>query len=169
MGGFSKGQAGIVLSLAIPVLVGIVCLTADTAAVYRERAKLQTIADSAVLLGAAYLPANPADARIVALRYVEQKGASARIEIIYDQVSADRRSLRMMVRHEVDCSLGRLLGLEHDVVVAKAVAEIKPLGRAVSPIKARPGIGNQRASARMLTLTRDGPPTESFSARPSEG
>jgi hypothetical protein len=134
MRGFSKGQAAIALSLAIPALMAGICLCADSWVVWNQRAQLQGTVRSAVLLGVAYLPANPAKAERVASLYAGRcKGVSACPEITFERVSADRRSLTLVVRRKARYFFGWLPGSGRDVVVAKATAVIGQLGRVAEP------------------------------------
>ncbi len=115
---FARGQAAVALSLALPVLVGAALLGCDSAIVYRQRIELQATADRAVLLGAAYLPRDPAKAADAAQKYARH----ADVSVIYDQVSSDRRSLTMVVRRRIHYILGRKRA--DDVVIASATARI---------------------------------------------
>ncbi len=167
-----KGQGAIVVTLAIPIVLGAVCLGADCARVYREWMELQATADSAVLLGAAYLPANPVKARSIALQYAERKGLDAHTDVIDDRVSADHRSLTMTVRRKVHYAFEGLLGVSHDVITARAAAEIKVFAPVTSPVPASPETGPRPSPARMtddMSLSRVGFGMRSLRARTSNG
>lgn len=132
---FPKGQATIALSLAIPFLTAGICLSVDSWLVWEQQTQLQGTVYSAVILGIAYLPTNPAEAERIALRYAGRcNGFSSCPKIIFERVSVDRRSLRLVVRRKARYFLGGLPGSGHDVVVAKATAAIRPAGRVVRPL-----------------------------------
>src|ERR1700730_4969578 len=119
-----KGQAAIALSLAIPVMVGAACLAADMLALYRGFARLQGAADTAVLAGAMYLPANPTLARSAALASAQMNGIS-KSEIVYSHPASDGRSITMVIERSVPYHFARLLGLSQSLVTVKAVAGIR--------------------------------------------
>lgn len=120
---FSRGQAAIALSLAVPMMVGFACIGADMWSLYLSSARLQRAADAAVLSGAIYLPANPALARSAA-RIKAQMNGIRESEIVYDRSAPDDRSLTMVVERNVPYRFARLFGLSQSLLIVKAVAGI---------------------------------------------
>ena len=123
---FSRGQASIALSLAIPVMVGAACIGADMWALYLSSTRLQQAADAAVLSGAVYLPANPALAQITAQSNAQMNGIHEN-EIVYNHSACDGRSITMVVQRNVPYRFARLFGLSESLVTVKSTAGTKLL------------------------------------------
>jgi Flp pilus assembly protein TadG len=166
MRGLSKGQAAIALSLAIPALVAGVCLSADIWSVCQQRAELQETAYSAVLLGAAYLPADPATAESVASRYVtEHKDVGARTKVTYERVSRDRQTLTLIVERKAGYVFGGLLGTQRDAIVARARATIRPVRLVAPPVRVCPAKNELPSGSSWTTLSRSGLSVRNLLAR----
>lgn len=157
MRGLSKGQAAIALSLVIPALVAGVCLSADVWVVCQQRAQLQETAYSAVLLGVAYLPADPARAESVASRYVtEHKAVGMRTRVTYERVSRDHQTLILIVERKAGYVFGGLFGTQRDAIVASARATIRPAGLAIPLVRGRPAKNELQSGSSWTTLSRNG-------------
>jgi hypothetical protein len=122
---FLRGQAAIALSLAIPMMVGAACIGTDMWALYRSSVRLQRAADTAVLTGAAYLPANPSLAQSAARSKAQTNGIRAS-EIVYNRPASDGRSITMVVARRVPYRFARLFGLAQSLVTVEAVARATP-------------------------------------------
>jgi hypothetical protein len=132
---FLPGQAALALTLAAPMVLGAVCIGADMQAVYSSSVHLQKTANSAVLSGAVYLPADPALAESAARSRAQIDGISED-EIIYDRPAADARSITMIIERKVPYPFLRLFCRHQGLVTVKAVAGIRPFqsGSGVLPI-----------------------------------
>jgi len=118
---FQGGQTALALSMALPVMVGAARIGADSWALHLSAVRLQTLADEAVLTGAAYLPANPLIAERAALTKALMTGIGEN-EIVYNRPAADSRSITMVVERNVPYRFTRLFGLSQGQVIVKAVA-----------------------------------------------
>ena len=127
---FLRGQAPIVLSLAIPAIVGAVCLGGDMLALYLGAARLQRVADAAVLAGAAYLPANPALAQRAAQNTAQINGVDVG-EIVYNHPGPDSRSITIVIERHVPYHYARVLGLSQSLVTVRAMAGVNASRSAV--------------------------------------
>ena len=118
---FERGQAGLALSIALPVAVGAACVGADSWALRRSSVRLQALADGAVLTGAAYLPGNRTVAERVALTKALTSGIGEN-EIVYIRPAEDGSSITTVVERNVPYHFTRLFGLSQGRVIVKAVA-----------------------------------------------
>lgn len=106
-----RGQSMIVITLALPVLVGIISLATDVGDFYLNRTRMQTATDAAVLSGANYLPAYQSQAISTAQSYAASNGIQSG-EIQSTTVSSDGNSITMSVARTVTCYFCSVLGLE---------------------------------------------------------
>ncbi|HZO81672.1 MAG TPA: hypothetical protein VFB33_08240 [Candidatus Binataceae bacterium] len=140
----TKGHSTIAITLALPLIVGAVSLGGASASVYRQRIALQEVADGAVLLGVAYLPHDPANAAKLALRYATFREPKSRV--VYEQVSADRRSLTIVMKRKIHYVFGDLSRTHTDFVTARATATIRK-SRGIAVPAAPPSITAKPASS----------------------
>jgi len=124
-----KGQSIVMLSLALPALLGCVSLAVDIANLYFNWAKLRSAADAAVLAGAGYLPAYPDKAKSVAATYAQTNGVKSS-EIVSTTVAEDNKSLSMTLSRTVPYSFARVLGLISAPVKVTAVAGVQSVNEA---------------------------------------
>ncbi len=115
-----RAQTALALSLAIPMIVGALCVGTDTWTLYTCSFQLRRATYAAVMSGARYLPANPVLAERTMVKVAELNGIQAS-EILYSRPEADGESITMVVVRRVPYRFARLLGLSQNLTV-KAVA-----------------------------------------------
>ncbi len=71
-----RGQAIVLMVLALVVIVGMAALVLDVGAWFRTKRRLQGTADAAALAGAQLLPKDPSGAKSMAQNYADQNGGS---------------------------------------------------------------------------------------------
>jgi Flp pilus assembly protein TadG len=71
-----RGQAIVLMVLALVVLIGMAALVLDVGAWFRTKRRLQGTADAAALAGAQQLPNDPSAAKSMAQNYADQNGGS---------------------------------------------------------------------------------------------
>ena len=118
-----RGQAAIILTLAIPALIAAVAFGTDIAVLYMNWTQLQKSTDSAVMAGAIYLPSQPAVAISAARRYAQVRGIRDD-EIVRTQVGADGTTLSMTVTRKVNLCTG-FLGMGQGNVAANSTAVVR--------------------------------------------
>ena len=117
----SRGQTVVIISLALPALLGAIALGTDVTVFYFHWVQLQKAADSAVLAGANFLPDNPSQALTTANQLAENNGIKAS-EIVSTTVAADDSSISITLRRTVPYFLARVLGLTTGFVTTAATA-----------------------------------------------
>lgn len=117
-----RAQTALALSLAIPMIVGALCVGTDTWTLYSCSSQLRRATYAAVMSGVRYLPTNPALAERTMVKVAELNGIRAS-EILYSRPEADGESITMVVVRRVPYRFGRLLGLSQNVTI-KAVAHV---------------------------------------------
>ncbi|MBI3979526.1 MAG: Tad domain-containing protein [Chloroflexi bacterium] len=107
-----RGQALVLVTLMIVVLLGFAGLTLDSGVAYWNRRMLQNAVDGAALAGARALPKYPDVAIATAYDYAGQNGVpSAEIESVeVFKLFNDDDAIRVRARRQVPNSLMRLLG-----------------------------------------------------------
>jgi Flp pilus assembly protein TadG len=120
------GQALILFTLAMTVLLGFVAMTVDVGQYMYSRTQMQNAADSAALAGAAELPASPANAISEATTFAIQNGLK----------NSDIQSITVSTTHSTNDTItvklntpfywnfAQVLGLLHTTVVAQAAAAV---------------------------------------------
>lgn len=123
-----KGQAVVIVALAMVALLGFTALAVDGGALYLERRNMVTAADAAALAGAKELylsDNNTAKAVAEAKKYAEANGAAITDEIEVVDVDYNGETVKgvsVNVGRNVDYTFGRVLGLDNTDVMAKATA-----------------------------------------------
>lgn len=120
---FFRGQVAIMLTLVIPALIALIGFGTDLGVLYFNWLQLQRGADGAVLAGATYLPANPQLALHAADSYADVQGIRAN-EIVWAQISSDRRSISIKLSRSVPHFFARFLGVPDARVVASSTADL---------------------------------------------
>jgi Flp pilus assembly protein TadG len=69
-----RGQAIVLMVLALVVLLGMSAMVLDVGSWFRDQRRLQGTADAAALAGAQQLPGSPSGAQTMALNYANQNG-----------------------------------------------------------------------------------------------
>jgi Flp pilus assembly protein TadG len=131
----SRGQAGVIMTLAMVTLLGVTALGADVAVLYFNWVQLQKGADAAALAGANYLTGDSStdSNRVVAAtnNYAQLNGIQQG-EIVSTSVASDHKSVTIVVFRNVPYFFARVLGLTTGRVAARATAGIngtaKPIG-----------------------------------------
>jgi Flp pilus assembly protein TadG len=131
---YRRGQAAIIMILAIPALIAAVAFGTDITVLYMNWTQLQKSTDSAVTAGAAYLPSEPAAAISMARRCARLRGIR-NDEIATTQVGADGTTISMTVTRKVSL-LTRFLGVGQGKVAAHSTAVVR-LGQSGSDLKVR--------------------------------
>jgi len=126
---FSRGQAAVILAVALPALLGSVAMGTDVAVLYYNWSILRKAVDAAVLAGAADLPNNPSGAATSARSFATQNGVRAS-DTVSVSVSGNDKSITMTATRTVPYYFGRVLGLKTTPVSATATAQIEPVGAA---------------------------------------
>ena len=120
--GHSGGQLAVILTLAIPALIGAIAFGTDIAVLYMNWTQLQKSTDTAVMAGAVYLPADPAVAISTARSYARVCGIR-NDEIVATEVGSDRSTISMTVTRKVTL-VTRFLGLGNGNIAANSTAAI---------------------------------------------
>lgn len=130
-----RAQIVVVLAVTLPLLIGMISVTADVGLLYFNWHLLQSAADCAAVAGAEYLPSNPGLAILTANAYASKNGVLA-LEISSTTVSADSTSLNILVHRTVPYTFASLLGFVSGTVSARATAQIQTIGKTtgVTPI-----------------------------------
>ncbi len=79
-----KGQALVVLVMALGVLMGIMALVIDGGMAFQQRRSLQNAVDAAALAGARELPADPALAEVNARTWAASNGITEADELVVE-------------------------------------------------------------------------------------
>jgi uncharacterized membrane protein len=144
-----RGQMAVILTLAIPALIGAIAFGTDIAVLYMNRAQLQKSTDTAVMAGAVYLPSDPAVAISTARSYARICGIR-NDEIVATLVGPDRSTISMTVTRKVSL-ITRFLGLGQGNIAANSTAIVHsiPTGNGVKthPLSASCGGSDRMAAA----------------------
>jgi len=108
--GGARGQSLVIVTLALPVLIGGLALVFDIGDLYVTRVLLQTSSDAAVLAGGNYLPSYPDQAISTARDYAMNNGIAA-AEIQSISVSPDSKAVMISVSRQVPCYFCAALGV----------------------------------------------------------
>jgi Putative Flp pilus-assembly TadE/G-like len=125
MSGRSRGQVLVIMTIALPVVLGVMALCTDVAVMYWNWEQLQRAADSAVLAGATFLPTNPDLAKTTAVLYAENNGIqSGEIDPNYPQVSNGNADISIRLIRTVPYYFGKVIGLTSASISANASAGV---------------------------------------------
>lgn len=124
---YRRGQAAVILTLAVPAIIAAVAFGTDIAVLYVNWAQLQKSTDTAVMAGAVYLPSNPRIALDTARSYAHTCGIR-NDEIVAAQVGPDHTTISMTVTRRVSL-VTRFFGLGQGNVAANSIATV----HAISP------------------------------------
>jgi hypothetical protein len=160
----TRGQIIVVISIAIPVLIGAMALCVDVMMFYWHWANLQKAADAAALAGAHYLPNDPETATAEAVNYAGFN-AVPESEIVSITVAPDNRSIRVVLERMVPYYFGRVLGLLDGLVRVAATAAVQNVhgARGLVPLGVNCPSGNpdecnlQKGVEHTLKLDMEGP------------
>jgi len=108
--------------MAGAVLLGMMGLSVDVGLAYTTKAKLNAVADAAVLAGAQELPGNPVRAREIAVTYAVANGVKA--EQVSTEVSSDNHRLTVRAEEDIKFFFGAFLNRKEGKIAASAQAQI---------------------------------------------
>lgn len=139
-----SGQIAVMVTLALPILLGMMSLCTDVAAAYSNWAVLRKAADSAALAGAGYLmdvpfaSANaacgyPTDAQNAACTYAIANNVQAS-EIQSITVANDSKSITLVLQRSVPAFFARVVGFNSFPISVTATAGLQPVGSAGNTI-----------------------------------
>ena len=143
------------LTVLIPVLLGVVAMGVDITVFYWTWSRVQSAADSAVLAGAASLPDSPSLALAAATTYAESNGMIAS-EITSLTVAANDLSISITLTRVVPYYFGRVLGVVSSPVVASATANLFNSGSASGALPIGLSIQTTYSFAQSITLHQGG-------------
>jgi putative Flp pilus-assembly TadE/G-like protein len=128
--GFRRGQIGVVMTLVMGTLIGVIGLGADFGVLTFQWGQLRKAADSAALAGASELTGNPAttDNGLVtaaATKYATLNGIQ-KSEIVSITPAADAKSVSVVLTRNVPYYFFKLLGLSSGNVSVQASSAIQP-------------------------------------------
>jgi uncharacterized membrane protein len=121
---YRRGQIAVILTLAIPALIGAIAFGTDIAVLYVNWTQLQKGTDTAVMAGAVYLPSDPAVAISTARSYARICGIR-NDEIVATQIGPDRSTISMTVTRKVNL-VTRFLGMGQGNIAANSTAIVHP-------------------------------------------
>src|SRR6267378_5913033 len=116
-----RGQMLVILTILIPVLLGVVAMAVDISTFDWTWSRMQSAADAAALAGASNLPTSPSRAISTASAYAVTDGMLAG-EVSTPIVAADNLSISITLTRSVPYYFGRVLGLTASPVVVTATA-----------------------------------------------
>jgi hypothetical protein len=129
--GLSKGQIAVIMTLCLPVLIGIIGFGADFGVLYFNWVQLQKAADAAALAGASQLTGDTAtttNSSVVntGTQYAHLNGVTQSADTILVSPANDDKSVSVYVSRQVPYYFLEVLGLKKGKVTAKATAGILP-------------------------------------------
>ncbi len=119
---YRRGQTGVILTLVVPALIAAIAFGTDLAVLYMNWSRLQAGTDTAVMVGASYLPGNPAAAIRTAKDYARICGITS-AEIVATEIGTDRTTISMTVTRKVTL-VTRFFGLGQGNVAANSTATV---------------------------------------------
>lgn len=119
-----KGNASILVAIAMTALLGSSAYVVDIGIAYGEKIKLENAVDAAALSGALELPSNPQRAIEIAKEYLEKNGVDINSSNII--ISQDNKSMEVSSQREVKHYFAQVLGVSKSTVKAKSKAIIGP-------------------------------------------
>jgi Flp pilus assembly protein TadG len=124
-----RGQMLVMLTILIPVLLGVVAMGVDISVFYWTWSRMQSAADASVLAGSTSLPNSPTLASAATIAYAKTNGMIAS-EIATPVVAADKLSISVTLTRVVPYYFGQVLGLTSSPVVVTATASLLGSGSA---------------------------------------
>jgi|ERR1700682_30772 len=123
----ARGQMLIILTILIPVMLGVVAMAVDISTFDWTWSRMQSSADAAALAGCSNLPTSPSRAIATATAYAVTNGMLAS-EVSTPTVAADNLSISITLSRSVPYYFGRVLGLTASPVVVTATASLLTTG-----------------------------------------
>ena len=150
-----RGQVLVMLTILIPVLLGVVAMGVDITVFYWTWSRMQNAADASVLAGAASLPDSPSLAIAAATSYAKSNGMIAS-EITTPVVAANDLSISITLTRAVPYYFGRVLGLVSSPVITKATANLMNTGSASGALPIGLSIQTTYSYGQSITLHQGG-------------
>ncbi len=150
-----RGQVLVMLTILIPVLLGVVAMGVDITVFYWTWSRMQSAADASVLAGAASLPDSPSLAIAAATAYAKANGMIAS-EITTPVVAANNLSISVTLTRAVPYYFGRVLGLISSPVVTKATANLLNTGSAAGALPIGLSVQTTYSFGQSITLHQGG-------------
>jgi Putative Flp pilus-assembly TadE/G-like len=127
----SKGQIAVIMTICLPVLIGVIGLGADLGVLYFNWVQLQKAADAAALAGASQLTGDTAtttNSSVVSTgtQYAQSNGVIQAADTILVSPANDDKSVSVYLSRQVPYYFLQVLGLKKGKVTAKATAGILP-------------------------------------------
>lgn len=151
----SGGQVLVMLTIFIPILLGVVAMSVDISVFDWNWSRMQAAADCAVLAGAASLPDSPSLAIAAATTYAESNGMTAS-EITTPTVALNNPSIAITLSRVVPYYFGRVLGLVNSPVVTKSTANLLNTGSASGALPIGLSIQTTYSFGQSITLHQGG-------------
>jgi Flp pilus assembly protein TadG len=146
-----RGQILVMLTILIPVLLGVVAMGVDITVFYWTWAEMHAAADAAVLAGSASLPDSPSLASAAAIAYAKSNGMIAS-EIAAPIVAGDKLSISITLTRVVPYYFGRVLGLTNSPVSVSATASLFTTGAASGALPIGLAVQTTYAFGQSITL-----------------
>lgn len=147
----NRGQILVMLSIMIPVMLGVVAMAVDISTFDWNWARMQSAADAAVLAGASNLPTSPSRAIATATAYAQTDGMLAS-EVTTPTVAADGLSISITLARVIPYYFGRVLGLTASPVVVKSTAGLLTTGSVTGALPIGLSVQTTYAYGQSITL-----------------
>lgn len=121
----NKGNASVILSIAITAILGFTAYAVDIGLAYVERVKLSNAIDSAVLASMLELPRSEVKAKTVAIEYLEKNSVNPQDTLI--EVSTDKKSIRIEGTKDVKYFFAPVIGINSSNLQASSRGIIGPI------------------------------------------
>jgi Putative Flp pilus-assembly TadE/G-like len=130
------GQALILMSLFLTVLLGMAAVCVDVGSWYHADRQAQAAADAAALAAAQALPYDPTTAEDHAERYADENGGGLKTVAFGTTGPADSDTVTVEIERAAPSFFSKVLGMDSVTVGAKASARAAGIGKArwVAPI-----------------------------------
>src|SRR5713226_6138085 len=158
-----RGQMLVILTVLIPVLLGVVAMAVDISTFDWTWSRMQASADAAVLAGASNLPTSPSRAIATATAYAQTNGMIAS-EVSTPTVAADSLSISITLSRSVPYYFGRVLGLTASPVVVTATAALYTTGSVTGSMPIGLSFQTTYAYGQSITLQPGGGTANSWGA-----
>jgi len=158
-----RGQMLVILTILIPVLLGVVAMAVDISTFDWTWSRMQSAADAAVLAGASNLPTSPSRAIATATAYAITDGMVA-AEVSTPVVAADNLSISITLTRSVPYYFGRVLGLTASPVVVTATAALFTTGSVTGSMPIGLSFQTTYAYGQAITLQPGGGTANSWGA-----
>ncbi len=153
----------VILTILIPVLLGVVAMAVDISTFDWTWSRMQSAADAAVLAGASNLPTSPSRAIATATAYAITDGMVA-AEVSTPVVAADNLSISITLTRSVPYYFGRVLGLTASPVVVTATAALFTTGSVTGSMPIGLSFQTTYAYGQAITLQPGGGTANSWGA-----